>query len=108
MTNLTTIGLGLIAALTPTAGYTAVVVDTLVLSNEATLGDATKLGIAGVMVMAVTVPLVTWVLRRLEKVSDALVKSKEEKHSEEMLAVKDEIKELRALIEKLRPSPPPA
>lgn len=106
MSNLATAGLGLIAALTPTAGYTAVVVNSMLLNDTATLSDAGKLGIAGLLVGVVTVPMVTWVLRRLEKVSDALVRSKEEKHSAEMLAVREEILALKALVEKLRASPP--
>lgn len=108
MNSLANAGLGLVAAFTPTAGYTAAVVNKLLLNDSATLSDAGKLGIAGLLVGAVTVPMVRWVLRRLEQVSDALVALKEKKHSEEMLSVREEIRELRALIEKLRPSPPPA
>jgi HAMP domain-containing protein len=104
MSNLASAGLGLIVAFTPAAGYTAVVVNTLLLNDSATLTDAGKLGIAGVLVGAVTVPMVRWVLRRLEQVSDALVELKEKKHSAEMLAVKEEIAALKKLIEK----PPPA
>lgn len=80
----------------------------MLLNDAATLSDAGKLGIAGLLVGVVTVPMVTWVLRRLEKVSDALVKSKEEKHSAEMLSVREEIAALKQLIEKLRPPLPPA
>lgn len=107
MSNLATSGLGLIAAFTPAAGYTAAVVNGLLLNDSATLSDAGKLGIAGLLVGAVTVPMVRWVLRRLEQVSDALVELKEKKHSAEMLSVLEKIERLERAIESLRPRPTP-
>ncbi len=102
MSHIVSAGLGLIASFVPAAGYTAVVLNKMVLTEGPTsMADVLKLGTAGLLVAVVTTPMISWVLRRLEKVSDALVKAKEDKQSEELKAVKTELDGLKADIKNI-------
>lgn len=96
MTSLASAGIGFLCSLVPSAGYTAAVINTLVLRDDATAVDVTRLGIAAVLVGAVTVPMVRWVLSRLDRVSDELVRSKSEQHTKEMAEILEKLKELES------------
>jgi hypothetical protein len=110
MTSLASAGLALLASFCPTAGYTAVVINKLILEDSANVTEIAKLGIAGILVAAVTAPMVRWVLNRLGKVSDDLIKSKDDHQSRELKDIQaalkqhidheeGELREIRRLLE---------